>query len=60
MPTNLNVNDPPGPQDRTTGLAGTGIALLTAAGLVFLVVGAVYLTSLIGPAPVQDFAQFIG
>jgi hypothetical protein len=60
MPTSLNVNEPPNPRDRTRGLAGTGIALLSAVGLVFLVVGAVYLTSLVSPAPLQDPGWFVG
>jgi len=60
MPTSLNVNEPPNPRDRTRGLVGTGLALLSAVGLVFLVVGAVYLTSLVGPAPPQDPGWFVG
>jgi hypothetical protein len=60
MPTSLNVNEPPSPHDRTGGLAGTGIALLSAAGLVFLVVGAIYFTYLVSPVLVDDLGQFVG
>ena len=63
MSTSVNVNEALSPQDRTRGLAEGGtrdaIGLLIAVGLVFLVVGgAVYLSSLVGPAEVEDVGQF--
>jgi hypothetical protein len=52
MPTDVSVNKPPGPDDRTRALAtgGTvvGIVVLVAVGLVWLVVGTIYLSSLVG------------
>jgi hypothetical protein len=64
MPTNLSVNEPPSPQDRTRAFAEGGkraaIGLLIAFGLVCLMVGTVYLNSLIGPADLADLAQFAG
>ena len=63
MPTTLNVKEAVSRQDRTRGLAEGEtrdmIGLLIAVGLVFLVVGgAVYLSSLVGPAEVEDVGQF--
>jgi hypothetical protein len=63
MPTTVKVNEALRSQDRTRGLAEGGtrdiIGLLVAVGLVFLVVGgAVYLSSLVGPAEVEDVGQF--
>jgi hypothetical protein len=58
MSTRKNVNEPPSPQDRTRGFTedrtGAAIGLLIAGGLVFLVVGLVYITSLVGPAELPD------
>jgi hypothetical protein len=63
MPTTVKVNEALSSQDRTRGLAKSGtrdmFGLLIAVALVFLVVGgAVYLSSLVGPAEVEDVGQF--
>jgi len=59
MPTGMNLNEPPSPQDRTRGLAEdrtrAAIGLLIAAGLIFLVVGMVYLDSLVVPGATAPF-----
>jgi hypothetical protein len=64
MPTSVSVNEPPSPQDRTRAFAESGtkaaIGLLIAAGLVCVMVGTVYLDSLVGPAELADLGQFGG
>ncbi len=62
MSMRANVNDPPSPQYRTRGFAenwrGSAIALLTAGGLICLVVGMIYLNARVYPA-VSSLGQFL-
>jgi hypothetical protein len=64
MPTSVNVKELPHPQDRTKGLAEdwtkAAIRLLIAGGLVFLVVGMIYLNALVGPSQLPDLGQIVG
>lgn len=65
MPTNVSVNEPRNPRDRTRAYAGGGtriaIAVLIAVGLIWLVVGTIYLSSLAGLVEPTDVGQsFVG
>jgi hypothetical protein len=64
MPTSVNVNELPSPQDRARALAEdwtkAAIRLLIAGGLVCLVAGMIYLNLLVGPAEVADLGQIVG
>jgi hypothetical protein len=64
MPTIVNVNELPSRQDRTKGLAEgwrrAAIGLLLAGGLVFLMVGEIYVSSLVDPIQPEDLALLAG
>jgi hypothetical protein len=75
MPTSVNVNEPSRQNDRARAPAGksigrllskfserVAIGLLIAVGLVWLVVGTIYLSSLVGPVELgNDVGQsFVG
>jgi hypothetical protein len=59
----MNVNEPPSPQDRTRGFTEdrirAAIGLLIAGGLIFLIVGMVYLDALAGSAELLSL-QVVG
>ena len=63
MPTSVNVNEP-SPRDRTRAYVKDGtrvaIALLIPVGLVWLVVGKIYLHSLVDPVHPQAGQFFVG
>jgi hypothetical protein len=64
MSISVSMNEELIPQDRTKGLAEGGaraaIGLLVAIGLVCLIVGAFYLSSLLSPGQEGDLGQFAG
>lgn len=64
MPTSIKVHEPLIPQAPTRGLAedrtSAALGLLAAGGLILLVVGILYLDSLVFPAAVQDLGQLVG
>jgi hypothetical protein len=64
MPTSVNVNELPSPQDRAEALAEdwtkAAIRLLIAGGLLCLVVGMIYLNLQVGPAEVANLGQIVG
>jgi hypothetical protein len=57
----MNGHEPPSPHDRTKGFAddrtSAAIGLLIAGALIFLVVGMVYLDSLVIPTELQGLGQ---